>query len=67
MTRSAEADRLIHYMPLVIRAPGLSDKAREFCATIIARDRRGAFTPSAGQMKWMRDLVDQFQAQVMDE
>jgi hypothetical protein len=57
----AETDRLIHYMPILVRDGGVSDWEREFCASIIARSRRAGFTPSAKQIGVMSRMVDAFQ------
>ena len=64
---TAEADRLIGYMPIVIRASGLAPWERKFCATIISRTRRGAFTPSPKQLAVMARIVDGFLSRAMDE
>ena len=67
MTSSAEADRLLHWMPMVIRAPGLSPEERKFCASMIARNRRGGFRPSQKQCAWMGKLVAAFQAEAFSQ
>lgn len=60
-----EIDRLLGYMPIIVRAAGVSEWERKFCASIIARSRKGAFRPSARQADVMARLVDDFQERTM--
>ena len=62
-----EADRLMHWMPIVIRASGLSEWERKFCASMIARSRARAFTPSEKQIAVMDRIVTAFQARELTE
>lgn len=57
MTRTPEADQLIGWMPVCVRAPGLSEWERKLCASIIAHSRRRAFVPSEKQVGAMRRIV----------
>ena len=59
MTARDEAAWLMGYMPLVVRAPGLSDWERKFCASVIAAERKGR-KPTEKQIGVMRRLVDRF-------
>lgn len=61
MTDQAEIERLLHYMPIVIRDGALTVWERTFCASIIARQRRGRFVPTQAQIGTMRRLVERFQ------
>lgn len=61
MATREEIDRLLHYMPLVVRSR-VNDASRKFCASIIARSKRGPINPTPKQVEWMRSLVDRFQA-----
>jgi hypothetical protein len=65
--RTPEADRLVGYMPIVVRSGGISKDDRKFAASVIARDRKGSFVPSAKQEAWMRRLVDRLQAHTLGE
>lgn len=61
MSEQAEIDRLVHYMPILVRDGALTAWERTFCASIIAQDRRGPFRPSARQLGSMRRLVEAFE------
>jgi hypothetical protein len=67
MTRTPEAENLIGWLPICVRAPGLSDWSRKFCASIIARNRRGGFVPTEAQLVVMRDIVGKVRAQALGE
>ena len=56
-----EDANLLHYMPIIVRAPDLSDWERTFCASMIRRSKRAAFTPSDKQRGVMRRIVREFQ------
>lgn len=62
---TAETDRLVHYMPIIVRSADISPWERSFCASIIARSRRSGFTPTEKQVGVMRRLVDNFQRDQM--
>lgn len=62
---SPEADRLLNYMPIVVRAADVSDWERKFCASMIARSRARAFTPSEKQIACMQKIVAAFQDREM--
>jgi hypothetical protein len=61
MANQAEIDRLTHYLPLLV-CSDISDKSRKFVASQIARSRRGPITLTEPQLRWLRSLVDHFQA-----
>ena len=58
MTRTPEQDRLVGYMPIVVRMGGISQGERKFAASIIAQDKRRALVPSSAQMRRMEQLVN---------
>jgi hypothetical protein len=55
-----EIGRLLHWIPIILRAYGVSDKTREFCASIEAQKRRPGFRPSPKQAAVMREIVDAY-------
>ena len=57
-----EIAQLLGYMPIIVRASGISDWEREFCVSICGRIKRGAFIPSEKQIGVMRRVVEKFQA-----
>lgn len=67
MTDQAEAERLIHYMPILVRDGNVSDWERTFCASIIHKSRRAGFQPSEKQIGVMKRLVDTFQERELRE
>lgn len=67
MTTRAEIDRLLHWMPIVVRDGSLSDWERQFCASMIRRDRAGRFSPSARQARVMRGIVDRVMRSALRE
>lgn len=67
MTTQGETDLLIHYMPLIVRAPGLSDWERQFCITACGFIKRGAWQPSAKQIGVMRRLHAKFLDMTRDD
>lgn len=64
---AGEVQLLLHYMPIVIRAPGLSDWDRQFCASILGQKRKGFSRWSDKQIATMRRLVDRFRAMAMTD
>ena len=67
MTSQGEIDTLLHYVPIIIRAPDLSDWERKFCISIAGRLKRGAFSPSEKQIGVLRRIVAAFKAATMDD
>jgi hypothetical protein len=67
MTRTPEADQLIGWMPIAVRAPGLSEFERGFCISILGREKRGGLVPSEKQMGVMRRIVERVRAQALGE
>lgn len=65
---TAEADRLVHYMPILVRDGGVSEWERKFAATIINRSRnKNGFTPTAKQIAVMDRMVTEFQRRSMTD
>lgn len=63
---TAEVDRLVHYMPILVRDGGVSEWERKFAATIIRRSRgKNGFTPTAKQIAVMSRMVKAFQEREM--
>jgi hypothetical protein len=67
MTRTPEADMLIGWLPICVRAPGLSEFERGFCISICGRIKRGAFIPSEKQIAIMRRIVARVREEAMGE
>lgn len=67
MTSADETALLLGYMPLVVRAPGLSEWERKFAISIVGRSKRGPVRPTEKQIRTMRRLVDDFRARTMRE
>lgn len=65
MTRTPEADNLLNWMPVCVRAPGLSAFERQFCISILGREKRGGFVPSEKQMGVMRRIVERVREEAM--
>lgn len=63
---AGEVAQLLGYMPIIVRAPGISEWSREFCVSIVGRCKRGAFTPTEKQIGVMRRLVSEFQASMRE-
>jgi hypothetical protein len=57
---AAEIDRLLHWMPIILRAFGVSDWERTFCASMVAKSKAGRFTPTQKQAEAMRGIVDAY-------
>jgi len=57
---AAEIDRLLHWMPIIARSYGVSEKTRAFCVSMVAQSRRPRFTPSEKQIPVMREIVDAY-------
>jgi hypothetical protein len=62
---SDEAAILIGYMPLAVRSSAVTEWERGFCASIIAKNNKGRFTPTAKQITTMRRIADKFREQYM--
>jgi hypothetical protein len=67
MTRTPEADMLIGWLRIAVRATGLSEFERGFCISILGREKRGAFTPSEKQLAIMRRIVARVREEAMGE
>jgi hypothetical protein len=67
MTRTPEVENLLGWMPIAVRAPGLSEFERSFCISICGRIKRGAFTPSEKQLAVMRRIVARVREEAMGE
>jgi len=65
-TRSAEVDVLIAWLRQIVRHRATGAWERRFCASILARDRRGRFVPSDRQLDCMRRVVRDFRAEVVE-
>ena len=63
----AETDLLIHYMPIIVRAAGLSDWEREFCIVACGKIKRGAWRPSEKQIVVMRRMHAKFLEMTRDD
>lgn len=61
----AEQDRLLGYVPHIIRASGISPWERKFCISIAGRMKRQVFTLSYNQGIALTRVVDAFQARTM--
>jgi len=65
---AGEVDRLLGWMPFIVRAPGIADRDRQFAISIVGQHRRNpAFTPSPKQAAWMSRLVREFLAAMLTE
>ena len=59
--------QLLHYMPIITRAGGISDWTRQFCISIAARMKRGPVNPTEKQIAVMRKIVAEFKAATMTD
>lgn len=57
---SAEVERLIRFLPVIVRSDAVSDWEREFCISILSRNQKGRWLPSQRQAAVMRRVVDAF-------
>jgi hypothetical protein len=62
-----EIDRLLRYMPIIVMDGGVTEWERQFCATMIRRNRSGSFRPSPKQMPILKRIVDSFQKRTMTQ
>lgn len=62
-----EIDLLIHHMPMIVRAPGLSDWERQFAISACAKIKRGAWVPSPKQIGVMRRMHEKFLDMMRDD
>jgi hypothetical protein len=62
----AEVERLIHWMPIIVRSHRLTDWERQFCASIVSRSRAGRFEPTARQVGIMAEIERKFRAASRD-
>lgn len=60
MTPTAFTDRLLGYMLIIVHDDGINDWERKFCASMIAKQRRGVFRPSINQVATMDRIVNAF-------
>jgi len=67
VTTPGETDLLIHYMPIIVRAPGLTDWERQFCISACGKIKRGTFKPSEKQIGVMRRLHGKFLDMTRDD
>jgi hypothetical protein len=67
---SATADEiaaLLVWPPIIVQASGITEWERKFCASIIARNRSGAFRPSPAQVAVLRRIVGAFRARMLKD
>lgn len=57
-----EVAQLLHYMPIIAGAGGISDWTRQFAISMAGRMKRGQVNPSVKQIAVMRKIVAEFQA-----
>ena len=62
-----EVQRLLGYMPIIVRAAGITDWERQFCISITGRIKRGPITPSSAQIATMQRIVAAFQRATDDD
>ena len=62
-----QIDLLLGYMPIIVRASGISEWERTFCASIISRSRTARFRPTERQINTMRVIVQRFQDRMRDD
>ena len=66
MTSEGETDRLLGYMPIIARAPDITDWERKFAISIAGRLKRSpGFRPSGKQVSVMTRIVDKFQREAL--
>ena len=66
MTSTGETDRLMGYMPIIARAPDISDWERQFAISIAGRIKRSpGFQPTDKQVSVMARIVEKFQRDAM--
>lgn len=56
----AEIDRLLHWMPIILRSFGITEWERTFCASMVAKSKRKRFQPSEKEAAAMRKVVDAY-------
>ena len=59
--------QLLHWMPIITRAPDISDWTRQFCISIAGRMKRGTVNPTEKQIAVMRRIVGEFKAATMGD
>ncbi len=57
-----ESDRLIRYAPILVRSGTVTDWERQFCASLVARSRKGPPALSVKQAAILRRMVDRLMA-----
>lgn len=66
MTEHGETSRLLGYMPIIARAPDITDWERQFAISITGRLKRSpGFQPSEKQVSVMTRIVEKFQRETM--
>lgn len=60
-----EVSRLLGYMAIIVKAAGISEWERTFCASVIRQMSQRAFWPSDGQARVMTRIVGDFQERTM--
>ena len=60
-------DLPLHYLPIMVRAPGVSERDRAFLASLIVCQRRGALVLSPKQKFWFNRIVREFRAQMLKD
>jgi hypothetical protein len=66
MTQQGEVSRLMGYMPIIARAPDITDWERQFAISIAGRlKRKPGFQPTEKQVSVMTRIVDKFQRDAM--
>lgn len=53
-----------HYLPILVRADGITEWERKFCASLIAQQRRGAVF-SAKQSETLDRIAESFKRRTM--
>lgn len=59
---TSDVEILLHYMPIIARAGGISDWTRQFAISMAGRIKRGRVNPTAKQIAVMRNIVAEFKA-----
>ena len=59
--------QLLHYMPIIMRAGGISDWTRQFCISIAGRMKRGPVNPTENQIAVTRKIVAEFKEKTMGD
>lgn len=49
---------LVDWLRVAVRSSNVTEWERRFCASVIARSRRGGFEPTLGQLSVMRQIAE---------